>query len=105
MTLISRAERRSVEALSKLHYCNPFLEERIELEREVLGSQFHEGTVIRVELHYNKDQNLKKIGQRIEQVTGELRQHLANGAEAEDRELVIYQDLVLYLLYRRYRAH
>ncbi|HUG11007.1 MAG TPA: sigma-54 factor interaction domain-containing protein, partial [Opitutaceae bacterium] len=103
MALIGRSERGSVVALSKLHYCNPFLEERIELEREALGSQFHEGLPVRVELHYEKDANLTSLGKRIEQVTDRLRQRLADGAEAEDWELVVYEDLVLYLLYRRYR--
>src|SRR5262249_23413880 len=103
MTLISRAARRSVEALSELHYCNPFLEGRIEKEREALGADFHEGTKIRSELDYSKDENLNRLGRRIEQVTEELRLRLNAGAEAEERELAVYQDLVLYLLYRRYR--
>src|SRR5262249_15872360 len=100
MTLIGSKERRSVQALSELTDCNPFLKKRIALEREVLGSDFEEGTVIRVELHYDDDENLKKLGQRIEQVTEELRRRLADGAKAEEQELAVYQDLVLYLLYR-----
>ena len=103
MAIISRFQRRSLVALSKLHYCNPFLEERIEFEREALGSQFKEGLPVRVELHYDKDVNLTRLGERIEQVTGRLRQRLADGTEAEEWELVVYEDLVLYLLYRRYR--
>lgn len=103
MTLISKAERRSVEALSKLHYCNPFLEERIHLEREALASDFHAGTAVRAELHYDTDVNLTKLGQRIDQVTERLRDRLAKGAQANDWELAVYEDLVLYLLYRRYR--
>ncbi len=103
MAIISRSQRRSLVALSKLHYCNPFLEERIEFEREALGSQFQEGLPVRVELHYDKDVNLTRLGERIEQVTGRLRQRLADGTEAEEWELVVYEDLVLYLLYRRYR--
>src|SRR5262249_34965554 len=103
MTLIPRSDRQSVEALSNLHYCNPFLEERINEERKALGDDFHEGTEVRVELHYDTDINLTKIGQRIEQFTERLRQRLVEGVQADDRELEIYEDLVLYWLYRRYR--
>jgi hypothetical protein len=104
MTLISTSQRRSVVALSKLHYCNPFLEERIELEREALGSQFQDGLPVRVVLHYEEDVNLTRLGERIEEVTSELRQSLADGVEAEEWELVVYEDLVLYMMYRRYRT-
>src|SRR5262249_14449146 len=94
----------SLVALSKLHYMNPFLEARIEREREELGSHFQEGPRVRVELHYDKDVNLMRLGEHVEQVAARLRQCLAVAAEAESWELVVYEDIVLYLMYRRYRV-
>ena len=103
MPLISSSERGRVEALSKLHYCNPFLRERIAMERVALGAEFRDAPPVRAELDYQEDANLGQLGQRIEQEATRLRQRLIDGAEASERDLVVYEDLVLYLLYRRYR--
>ncbi len=36
-------ERRYLQAIANLGYCNPFLPERVELERAALGSEFVAG--------------------------------------------------------------
>ncbi len=38
--LASDQERQVTEAIAQLAYCNPFLGERVELERRVLGDEF-----------------------------------------------------------------
>ena len=38
MALMSQDERRTAEGVSQLMYCNPFLPERKELERAILGN-------------------------------------------------------------------
>ena len=43
MTFLNRKERAFLGAVSDLAHCNPFLPERIDLEREVLGPEFLEG--------------------------------------------------------------
>ena len=41
--LLSPHEREFLRIVSKLAYCNPFLPERVALEREALGTEFVEG--------------------------------------------------------------
>jgi len=43
MPFLSSAPRALLQAVSELAYCNPFLTERVELERAVLGAELHEG--------------------------------------------------------------
>ena len=40
MAIFDPAERRLAETVARLAYCNPFLPERIELERRALGDAF-----------------------------------------------------------------
>ena len=40
MALLEPAERPFASAMSRLTYCNPFLPERIDLERQALGDAF-----------------------------------------------------------------
>ena len=40
--VIPRSELQFVEAVSRLAFCNVFLEERIDLEREALGGEYEE---------------------------------------------------------------
>ena len=77
--------------------------ERIELEREALGSDFRDAPLVRTELDYKKDHNLEQIALHVEKQTARIRQSFVDGTMASDAELIIYEDLVLYLLYRRYR--
>ena len=42
MPLFRDSDRRFVELVSQLAYCNPFLPERIALERQALGADFDE---------------------------------------------------------------
>ena len=104
MTLIEPSRRRSLEAFSELHHSNPFLAERIERERKVLGSGYQDAPAVRTVLDYAKDPNLELLGRRIEEETARMRQGLVDGAEASETDLGIYEDLVRYLLYRRYRV-
>ena len=43
MTLFTSEERMLLRAVSTLAYCNPFLPERIDAERAILGIDFVEG--------------------------------------------------------------
>src|ERR1035441_10973414 len=43
MTFLTSSQRTLLEGVSRLGYANPFLPERVELERAVLGGEFMEG--------------------------------------------------------------
>jgi hypothetical protein len=103
MSLLTESQRRLARALSCLTYCNPFLPERIEHERAVLGDGFEQSELVwsvrpssRVERP-----NLKRILVAAETLVGEVRQKLADGARGSDADLELYQDVVFYILYQR----
>jgi transcriptional regulator with AAA-type ATPase domain len=103
MTLMSDGERTLAAAISKLAYCNPFLPERITCERGVLGEEFVERDTVwsLSTLPDAEHPNVARILRRVERLAGSLRQRLAEGANPSDRELELYEDVVVYLLFYR----
>ncbi|MFQ6024734.1 MAG: sigma 54-interacting transcriptional regulator, partial [Acidiferrobacterales bacterium] len=105
MTFLAPAEQAFLQAVSKLDYCNPFLPERIEYEREALGPDFREAEPIWSMQVSDPDRpraNLVTITERIEALVRRLRDELGGGAAPAERALELYEDAVLFLLYRRY---
>ena len=106
MALFSRAERTFVEAASRLGYTNPFLPERIELEREALGPDFVEGEPV---WSYRADrpasrETVWRIQKKLEPLTELLRERLGAGGDFSERDLLLYEDAILCMLYTRYYA-
>ncbi len=104
MALMTGSERAFAQAISRLAYCNPFLPERIECEREALGPEFAAAGVV---WHPRPDQepenpNVAKINERVEALAERLREKLLQRERARPGEPELYEDLVLYLLYNRY---
>jgi transcriptional regulator with AAA-type ATPase domain len=86
-----------LEAVSRLAYANPFLPERVELERAALGAEFVEGEPV---WSYRAEQpgpreNVWRVYRKLEPLLEELRARLPE-------DVVLYEDAVLYLLYTRY---
>ena len=46
MAFLTTSERAFLRAIANLGYCNPFLPERIEYEREALGPDFVEAEAV-----------------------------------------------------------
>ena len=87
-------------------YCNPFLPERVELERAALGPEFVEGEPV---WSYRADQpgpreNVWRLYRKLEPLLDDLRSRLTAGAAHSEHDLSLYEDAVLYLLYTRYYA-
>ncbi len=104
MAFISSTQRALLRAVSRLGYCNPFLPERVELERAVLGPDFVEGEPVwsyQVERPEPRA-NVWRLQARLEPLVGQFRDRLADGAEAREPDLVLYEDAVLQVLYTRY---
>src|SRR5713101_1007542 len=104
MSFLTGSKRAFLQAVSNLGYCNPFLPERIEYERQALGSDFVEAEAVwsvRVDDPDTPHHNPVKITERIETLVWELRAHLASGAGAREQELILYEDAVLFLLFDR----
>jgi DNA-binding NtrC family response regulator len=110
MAFLSDSERDFLITLSEICYCNPFSPRRIELERQILGSEFDEAQAAwskRVGLDDVDRLNVQRLRAKAESVATELRERFdgANaqpGGAPEPDACQLYVDLILYLLFDRY---
>lgn len=104
MSLFSATDRKFSQAVSQLAHCNPFLPERIDLEREALGRQFEESILVWSRLGAVEEDrpNVRKIAERVENLVTKTREKLTGCESIADDDQRIYKDLVSYLLYYRY---
>jgi transcriptional regulator with AAA-type ATPase domain len=105
MAFLSKHERTFLEAVSGLAYTNPFLTERTQFERTALGDDFVPGEPVwslSVADPERPRENVWRVFRRLEPLAAELRQRLVNGTRASRRELELYEDAVLHLLYQRF---
>ncbi len=105
MPLFTPKEREFARTVASLAYCNPFLTERIEFERQALGGEFvaeEDVWSARPDLVEQRS-NVVRIQERAERLVQALRERLQSGARALKGELDLYRDLVTYALY--YRHH
>ena len=101
---LTAAERSFLTAVSKLAYCNPFLPERVEWERAALGEEFVEGEPVwsqPVDEPERPRANVWKVVARLEKLCEVLQQKLRKGARPQNEDLLLYEDVVLHLLYQR----
>jgi hypothetical protein len=105
MPLFNTKERRFVAILSQLIYSNPFLPERIELEKELLGDKFAPAPWVyhKVDDLDHEHPNLTELDGRVEKLAMRARQSLVEGLRAGQEELQLYNNLISYLIYRRFR--
>src|SRR5437762_2356602 len=104
MGFMSAEERALGAALSRLGYANPFLPARIEAEGAALGPAFvHADRVWSVHTDRTvQNPNVARLAERATTLAALLRERLAAGAEPAEADRVLYEDVVLYLLYTRY---
>jgi hypothetical protein len=105
MSLFRPAERVVARAFSGLVSGNPFLPERIEYERTVLGSAFIKTDQV---WHPSADRpdnpNLPALYQHAQHLVDDLYRRLVAepSPQALGEDLSLYEDLVWYLLFYRY---
>jgi hypothetical protein len=108
MALLPSSEWRVAEAIAGIGYCNPFLPERIDLERRALGPRYiEEGPIIRARPGESLEElfgNIPGMRQRAKSLVAEIRSRLVAGHAATQHELMVYEDLSLYVLYARYMS-
>ena len=106
MAVLSGEERAQAQAIARLGLLNPFLPERIECERAVLGAQFVAADpvwTVRADRAV-QNPNLVAIGARAVALAERLRAALVAGELGADADRRLYEDVVLYVLYDRYQA-
>lgn len=102
---LNNSERALLHAVSSLAYSNPFLPFFSENQRKILGRDYDEAEPlgsIRVEDSGKISENSRRILRRVSPLVETLRDRLVKGVKGRDRELVFYEDAVLYVLYCRY---
>src|SRR5262245_3665391 len=105
MPLFSSTEIEFAETLSRLDYCNPFLPERLETERRALGRDFVGNEPClnrRPEEDDSIDENVARLLERVSRLVSRVRDRLAAGAAASERERALYKDLALFDIYHRF---
>jgi transcriptional regulator with AAA-type ATPase domain len=103
MLFATAAEAEFAATVSRLAYCNPFVPERIEQERVALGSDFVDADLVwNVAQDWDGSRpNIHKLRERVEQTASDFRQRLVDRADATAKELGLYEDVAIYLLYYR----
>ena len=104
MPFLSNEERAFARTILQLAYCNPFLPERIEYERQALGSAFVEVEAIwsrRADLDVESP-NVKEILGRTQQLADRLRDSLVQGERPGGEDLALYETLALFTLYHHF---
>jgi len=106
MAFLSQAERRQAEAIAQLGYCNPFLPERLNWERQVLGARFQKGaTVIHLpstteaENVFGNFVLLLEVAQRL---ADKMRVKVMDGLGTREGNQRLYRETILFLLYGKY---
>ncbi len=106
MPLFSPADAEFLEAVRRVAFANPFLPDRIELEREALGDDFQlfspQVWSRRADAD-NHQQNLQLLATRAAAIVDSARAALIDGKRGSNKELSLYEDVVLYVLYDRFR--
>lgn len=94
-----------LESVSELAYCNPFLPRRTELEQKILGSEADSTQSVWSYRSTAKDlwHNEMLIVERLEPLAQSLRAELASGASISEGHMRLYEDLIHYYLFVRYR--
>src|SRR5436305_783124 len=102
--LFTAPERTLATHIAALVYTNPFLEERIEHERRIIGSGYVASQPVwSLRRDGIRDANLDAITARTNALVATLRARLDGGARASAEDLQLYDDVVIYFLYERYR--
>jgi transcriptional regulator with AAA-type ATPase domain len=108
MQLFSAAERRFLDNAARLAYSNPFLPERIECERAILGKDFHASEAVwsvSVEDPDAKPHNVVRLEEKLERTLGGLPYRLAKASDVTPQDWAAYEEAVQLLLYQRYHPH
>jgi len=102
MSIFSEGERRFLTVVADLGYCNPFLPERVDLERQALGRAFVPGEPVWSASVTDPDAtraNVARLQPRLERLIESVRQRLGGAAPVHPEELQTYEECVHQLLY------
>ncbi|MGH7304933.1 MAG: hypothetical protein ACRELZ_16745, partial [Candidatus Rokuibacteriota bacterium] len=94
MTFLTGPDRKLAEAISRLAYCNPFLPERIEYERQALGDAFVPGgTLWHATGNPEPPPNVFALRERAGALSERLAARLTESTRPSADELQLYEDV------------
>lgn len=108
MALLSPTDMQRAMAIARIGYANPFLPERMELEKQAVGDdfvashpfvQFRSGRAVG-----DLFPNAIALQKQCERLLNKMRSRLMAREPADDHELETYENLALYQLYSRYMS-
>lgn len=105
MPILPARDRRFLESVANLGYCNPFLPERVELERAALGRDFvDEGPIWSPSVSEPgaTRPNIVGLDQKLPAAIEAAREKLGAARDLAADELAIYEECVHTMLYHRY---
>ncbi|QDU83815.1 Nitrogen assimilation regulatory protein [Planctomycetes bacterium Pla163] len=103
MALLTPAERRECECFRDLAFVNPFLPERVELERRALGDAFVPWGLARAPRpDLEPDPNTRTLLARSAELLARLQARAAGGKRADASELELCGHLAVFVLYHRF---
>ncbi len=105
MSIFSTRDRHFLASMAGLGYANPFLPDRIALEKALLGREFQPaGPVWSVSVAdpHATPPNVTAIYRKLNERIERLRETVASASDINPDELAIYEESVHYLLYQRY---
>src|SRR5579862_2588394 len=105
MSVFMKRDRDVLASIAQLGYCNPFLPERIALEKAALGREFVAGGPVwsaEVSDPDAKRPNVILLNAKVAEVVERSHERLSQASEIRDDDLTIYEESVHYLLYHRY---
>jgi len=105
MAILNAEDHRFLESVAEVSYANPFLAERIDYERQALGSEFDESQAnwnLLGDDPESQQINTRKIAERAYSIIAGVRQLFKKGTAGNRTELQLYEDTVLFLLYYYY---
>jgi len=101
-TFMSVADARLAKSLSALARCNPFLPERIDRERDVLGDTFEHASSVWSKRARRRNPNVVKLAARAEALADKLRTQGATSPPPSEAERQLYEELVFHVLYYKF---
>jgi hypothetical protein len=99
------SDRELLEATAELTYCNPFLPDRVDLERRALGTDFeHHGEVWHAGALSAPNPNVVRIRERLDETLPAWRRRLLDQHQPDREELELYRDAAYFALFTRWQA-
>jgi len=104
MALFTFSERQLAESIAALAFANPFLDDRIAREREILGEQYVSSQPYWSLLpDLERKSNIDRIAVLCEAFLQSLHARMRGGVRASRDELQLYDEVAIYVLYERHR--